>query len=163
RGRTSPARRRRAERRCWWAVRAARGRSSASRDRIPGRSAHRSPWWIDSLSYEGQRERWDSGRGWRWSSGGCAPVVPGGVLDTCRVPCGKGCAVGCPGPLGGPGLGGPGVVGVLGLGQADAAPEGGHEVGVVAGDLLGLVARHGAVTELGCDVLLGAAAGQLGP
>src|SRR5690606_2158568 len=145
RARTSPARRRTAGRRCSCAVRVARGRSSASRGRIPGRSAHRSPWWIDSLGYEGLRERWAWGWKGGWSSGGCAPVLPGREV-------GAGCGRGRPG--GGGRL-------LLGLGEADAPLEGRHQLGVVAGDELGVLAGFRSVAQLRCDVLLGAAARQL--
>src|SRR5690606_7844674 len=64
-------------------------------------------------------------------------------------------------------VGGAGRVGargrlVLGLGEADPPLEGRHQVGVVTGDLVGVLAGRGTVLELGHDVLLGATAGQPG-
>ncbi len=51
---------------------------------------------------------------------------------------------------------------LLGLREADAALEGGHQAGVVTGVLLGFLAGCGAAAQLRCDVLLGAAPGQSG-
>ncbi|CAM5712009.1 hypothetical protein SGRIM128S_05156 [Streptomyces griseomycini] len=52
---------------------------------------------------------------------------------------------------------------LLGLREAEPPLEGRHQVGVVTGDVFGVLAGCGGVAELGRDVLLGAAAGPPGP
>ncbi|WP_395484434.1 hypothetical protein [Streptomyces sp. KHY 26] len=56
----------------------------------------------------------------------------------------------------------PRLPGLLRLGEADPALEGGHQSGVVAPEGVAVLARCGAAAELGDEVLLGAAARQPG-